>query len=688
MTATKTLLNTDKKKGLIRGLRNMHKKNIENLHKTEKVCYNLNMFKKYLEKVLSLIKANNKEITSTTQFVSSGIYMIYLEDFTDNKIIPFYIGQTHNFQNRHKQHFQEILSLNRLSYETYKQMFFYSENHKGCFYDGSFKSCKIFKYMIEHNLKLSQWHMIILEECDLNVLDEREQFYFDYLKPAFFGFNQLNTHIELFKALHEFGISNIPDDKIRQLLSIINKDINDIEKFYKYGFTEFNYLYSFAKGGINFSSTDLNIKEEVSIINNQIKQLNEKLKYQGEYTTNEYESLKNEHIILSQELEQSKENIRSSIQKFLKTNKIQASNIQTWLEDIVFYKSQTSKKLLDKYISKRLYKDKIYQLLENLISSYTPLIDKHSAQFDLYWEEKTKILKIRKENKDETLTLIFPNSYYSPFHLKDNYKLCKFDKFKDINNYCLINLYVSNNGRNKIPDLIKVDYFIDNNGNVVESYNNFIKSETAKLIQDNKVEYLEKDFVFPNLFRNKCYNIIPLNKKSDMIIDSQISILSEYKTGINDFTIQSNDLVYFYSVLRNIYKYVNEDTRYKVFVSEYNSTLDWALSRLGSKYYNDEFIQKLIKKKLFGLYDIKKEKPIKEKKVCTKTNPRPIINKVELWNSKILIKSENKISVLDYINAKLPLTAKCNVCNNIWKIRCDHLLDRTYCPKCRKFEKT
>ena len=53
-------------------------------------------------------------------------------------------------------------------------------------------------------------------------------------------------------------------------------------------------------------------------------------------------------------------------------------------------------------------------------------------------------------------------------------------------------------------------------------------------------------------------------------------------------------------MLPNIYKYVNEDTRYKVFVSEYNSTLDWALSRLGSKHYNDEFIQKLIKINVLG----------------------------------------------------------------------------------------
>lgn len=641
----------------------------------------INQFK-YIIK--DLISKNKIEITSSTHINTSGIYMIYLDDFSDDKIIPFYIGQTHNFQNRHKQHFQEILSLNRLSYETYKKMFFYNENHKGCFYDGSFKSCKIFKYMVEHNLKLSQWHMILLEECDLNMLDEREQFYFDYLKPAFFGFNQLNTHIETLKALHEFGLSNIPDDKIRLLLAIINKDINDIQTFYKYGFTEFNYLYSFTKCGVNFSSIDLNIKEEVLNINNQIKQLNEKLNYQGEYTTNVYESLKNEHIILSQELEQSKDNIRSSIQEFLKTNKIQASNIQIWLEDIVFNKSQTSKNLLDKYILKRLYKNKIYQLLKTLISSYTPILDKYNAQFDIYWEEKTNILKIRKENKDEILTLIFPNSYYTPFHLQDNYKLCKFDKFKDINNYCLINLHVSNNGRNKTPDLIKIDYFIDNNGNIIESYNNFIKSEITKLIKDNKLEYIEKDFVFPNLFSKKCYDIMPLHNKSDMIIDSQISILAEYKTGINDFTIQSNDLVSFDSVLQNIYKYVNGDTRYKVFVSEYNSTLNWALSRLGSKHYNDEFIQKLIKKKLLGLHEIKKVKTIKEKKLCKKTTPKPIVNKVEIWNNKILIKSDNKISVLDYVNAKLPLTAKCNICNNIWKIRCDHLLDRTYCPKCKK----
>ena len=139
------------------------------------------MIRQYLKKIKDLINDNNIEITSHSNINTSGIYMIYLDDFSSTTTIPFYIGQTTNFQKRHSQHYKELLSLNRLSYETYKKLFFFSENNRGCFYDGSFKSCKIFQYMIDHGLNLSHWHMIIIEECSQDKLNEREQYYFEYL---------------------------------------------------------------------------------------------------------------------------------------------------------------------------------------------------------------------------------------------------------------------------------------------------------------------------------------------------------------------------------------------------------------------------------------------------------------------------------------------------------------------------
>ena len=358
--------------------------------------------------------------------------------------------------------------------------------------------------------------------------------------------------------------------------------------------------------------------------------------------------------------------------------------MQTWLENITIYKSESAKKLLEKYISKRLYKDKIYKLLNDLNSSYDIIFDKYNNQYNSYLEERIKILKKRKEDKDDILNLIFPNLQFDSFALNSSYNT-KLTRIEDVENYCIINFVLSNNSKNKIPDLIKVDYLIDND-TYLESYN-YIDCETNRLIKTNKFTYQEKDFIFNNIFREP-FNVIPFYIKSKQPSDYQISVLSEYKTGVNDINIKSQKLVSIDEVFENIYKNTNENTRYKVYVSEFNSVLEWSLSRLNSKHIEDEFVKKLLKKKLLGLYDIKNINLVREKKVCKQVKQKPIVNKVELWNNKILTKSESKISVIDYVNAKLPLTARCNVCNNIWKIRCDHLLERTYCPMCKRTKLT
>ena len=91
------------------------------------------------KQVLEIISANKyNEVSRKTDIRKSGIYMLYVECFEDDKIIPFYIGQTNDFQERYKRHFCEILSLNRLNYSCYKYALL-----KGL-YNGHYKACKIF----------------------------------------------------------------------------------------------------------------------------------------------------------------------------------------------------------------------------------------------------------------------------------------------------------------------------------------------------------------------------------------------------------------------------------------------------------------------------------------------------------------------------------------------------------------
>ena len=65
--------------------------------------------------VVATIAASVEEVLPTTKIKKSGIYMIYIDCFEDEKIIPIYIGKSTDIQKRYKSHYQEILALNRLS---------------------------------------------------------------------------------------------------------------------------------------------------------------------------------------------------------------------------------------------------------------------------------------------------------------------------------------------------------------------------------------------------------------------------------------------------------------------------------------------------------------------------------------------------------------------------------------------
>ena len=71
------------------------------------------------EKWLKVIKEDYEELTPFTKCNFSGIYMIFIDNFKDEKIIPIYIGETKHFQQRYREHFAKLLKLNRMSYDEY-----------------------------------------------------------------------------------------------------------------------------------------------------------------------------------------------------------------------------------------------------------------------------------------------------------------------------------------------------------------------------------------------------------------------------------------------------------------------------------------------------------------------------------------------------------------------------------------
>lgn len=58
--------------------------------------------------------------------------------------------------------------------------------------------------------------------------------------------------------------------------------------------------------------------------------------------------------------------------------------------------------------------------------------------------------------------------------------------------------------------------------------------------------------------------------------------------------------------------------------------------------------------------------------------------KLERYLKKLNEKSDGMITTSEYIGAKEKVIAKCLSCKFEWSIRADHLLERCYCPKCKK----
>ena len=188
----------------------------------------VNEFNETKRKIMEIIK-DKKEITNRTNYKSKGIYLLYVDNFSDEKILPIYIGKVsgekRNFQHRHKEHMMEIIALNRFTKEYYE---FALDNG---YFHGKYKICKFFKYMIEKNCELKDLHMIILEELeDDELICKTETKYIDKYNCAIFGFNQLNTITQ-----------SLQDKNDKQYKEMARKELKKITKNIDSGYGIFNY---------------------------------------------------------------------------------------------------------------------------------------------------------------------------------------------------------------------------------------------------------------------------------------------------------------------------------------------------------------------------------------------------------------------------------------------------------------
>lgn len=558
-----------------------------------------------------LIQKNSaKEVTTETKYKISGIYMIYINNFSSDTIIPMYIGRSEDIQKRYKQHFEEILALNRLSSEEYHKYFF---SKAYSFYEGKFKSPKIFKYMMEQNCTLKDFRMVVLEEVEKESLIEKEQEYFQRLLPSFFGFNQFNSFLKQVNL--RVTKSEMGPTETRDFLSILSQDVRCISPYYEYGYTRFNFEHAFPKGFfLSLKDRDLIIDETNSVFQ-EIECELEKLErlYNIDYERNE---LRKELDVMDNKIkkleelkistfEDGKEAItalRNEITEKFKElgiykNKIPINN---FVNSILSDEPQEYKTRFLKFLTIYDCDMDFYELYEDKINHITVVAAALNKTKELHDESFMFQRQKTKQNLHKRYRLIYPGHPFTPYSLGDiskNLTIETNDEY-ELSNTCHINIYISNNGNSgvevrKASHIIKIDYcYIDITGNRTDkSY--YIDNETTRNCQSG-LRYFEKDFYDNFVFKKVPFKLISLIDGE--IDNSFISINAEIKHGMNDYTLKDKSLVQLTAVLDEIQQTIDEETRFNLYVSESQNCLKRCVPfKISSR---NIFVERLLAKKL------------------------------------------------------------------------------------------
>ena len=522
------------------------------------------MFEEIKNKVKKIVNdKNTEEISNKTNNKNIGIYMIYIDNFCDDKVIPIYIGQTgygknRNFQNRYKEHLKEIMALNRLEFNYYKELLL--DN----FYDGHYKTCKIFQYMVDHNCTLKDFHMIILENIKDNsdniqeLLDKKEQKYFKKYLPAFFGFNQINTVVEANKEFFQ-NFNNqtgfIASDKL------LNYELEDCENFIKYfgyGYTKFNYYHCYPK--------TYSVEEDSRKIEYELKDKKELLKnkYYDENKFKEYDDklpkLKKIYIKANEKLQQSKktfeEQYEPKIKEYCKNYKIGIIQKYQDIVKVLIYQNQEDIINFKKYLKRKKININILAVF-NKNTEFTNWREKYISLLRKNKQLKNEIRNCMLVRRNDDLMRILPRKEYKAFPLKDKYQEIEFGMLND--NELVINFEFSNNGICNgwwyfSYSLIKMDYKLNINNKIIEKKNIFILPQDNE--ENNEIKYFEKDRIEKFKFKKEpfCVRNFP----------DYISTTMEFQNGINEFTLMNKTKYDFNIILDEINSFINAKTRVKV----------------------------------------------------------------------------------------------------------------------------
>jgi hypothetical protein len=561
------------------------------------------------QQVKQLILDNSyREVTPYTEYNISGIYMIYIDEFTSDKIIPIYIGQAKDIQRRYKQHFCEILALNRLSHDEYYKYFF-SKSYS--FYEGNFKTCKIFKFMVDNNCSLQNYHIVILEETDEEHLEKKEQEYFQRLLPSFFGFNQINSLLRQINV--NLAVPLLSSSEIDSYLDVLQEDIKGINSYYEYGYTKFNFEHSLPKNISyllkNNDSLDNQLLSKYKKVQLMISELckryipgYEEIKSEKQRLHENKNKLYEAYKVAENEYHYKMDLLERDLRKQFKELGFRSEKVIANFKDSIIYKDDLKySKQFNKYLNSKKCDINFYEVFNKQIKLLYRKIQKSDDKFNLYQDALDLIGEQSKARKHKRYKMIFPSDRFDSFCLGDrivNTSLKTSDEF-DLPNTFHIEIFISNNAINrsfdinKEPFIIRLDYcYIGKNGDKTERIY-YIDNETTKNCKAG-LEYIEKDYYNIFTIRQERFNISSII--NNQIDNSFISVLAEYKHGINDYSIKDKRLIKLSTVLDEILRLVDDSTRYNIRVSESNKCLERCMRN--ESLQNNWFVEKLLTNKL------------------------------------------------------------------------------------------
>lgn len=502
------------------------------------------MFDQIRSNVLNIIEQNKtNEVTRDSRFCKAGVYMLFVDCFTDDLIIPFYIGQTSNFQKRHKQHFSEVMALNRLHRECYEYALYAD------LYNGHARPCKIFSYMVNHGCSLKDLHMIVLEVIENEqTRHEAEQKYIDNLYAPFFGFNQLNSVLRGIEA--HYG-----DGEQREYSIAKEQDVETILRFSGFGYGVYNWYRSCEP----FCETISNKQPTVEIPDLFLKVLDSKKRLDEmrlrETKIKRYNGWQAEDEVWGI--------CRETINTYFAKRKLKSEDKKKLVVKILLFNVEDDRNELEKYFAK--YADRIDENLFEIIESIHGNEIQHIRQQVADNQVEYRSIEAEKEILNNIVVGTLLPKQYESHPLGDMEKSITFEVSENEENVCFLNIeftcFRADYNHDYYPEVVRVDYCVINNGQT-KTRTAYIDNALANFFDCDDVYYCESGFRYG-----------PFTPYLKGRVDTHIPVTMEYKNGINEWSLQDKKTEDFKKVFMEISSLIDEKTKIIYSTSGYKSTI-------------------------------------------------------------------------------------------------------------------